>query len=245
MGFSEELRQRLAAMIGEGESFPNKKRMADALEVDPSQLNRFLSGQRGLTLESLGRMLDKLGARICFPNEHADTVREVRFVPASGSGRAAPGPLPEDYLAVPMAAPPVAAGPGTIPDDRLDGWVLVWRQHESVRHRSNLVAVQLGPDETSMVPALHPGDIVLVDRADREPEPAGRIMLVTGPDGAAPMVKRVSGKRLDGDLELVFYSDNSRLCPPQVYRLGRDYGGDLSRAVAGAVVWAWSDVTRK
>lgn len=243
MGFSEELRQRLGAMIGEGEAFPNKKRMADALDVDPSQLNRFLSGQRGLTLESLGRMLDKLGARVAFPDEQADTVREVRFVTAAGSGR--PGPVPEDYLAVPMAASPVAAGPGIIPDDSLDGWVLVWRQHESVRHRSNLVAVQVGQRETSMVPALHPGDIVLVDRADRALDPAGRIMLVTEPGEGGAMVKRVASKRLDGDMELIFYSDNSRLFPPMVYRLERDYGGDISRAVAGAVVWAWSDMTRK
>jgi hypothetical protein len=59
------------------------------------------------------------------------------------------------------------------------------------------------------------------------------------------MIKRVAVKRLDDDLELVFYSDNSRDFPPMTYRLVRDYDGDLNRAIAGRVIWAWSDMTRK
>ncbi len=34
-----------------------------------------------------------------------------------------------------------------------------------------------------MVPTLHPGDIVLVDRAEKAPDPPGKIMLVCEPDG--------------------------------------------------------------
>jgi hypothetical protein len=30
-----------------------------------------------------------------------------------------------------------------------------------------------------------------------------------------------------------------------VYRLGRDYEDDITRAIVGKVVWAWSDMTRK
>lgn len=248
MGFSEDLRKALAERIGEGGPFANKKQMADALSLDPSQLGRFLKGERGLTVESLGRVLDGLGVRLVFPEQGAETAREVCFVSADKASAAAnlAGPRPEDYLAVPLAATPVAAGPGLIPEDRVEGWVLVWRAHESVRHRSNLVAVQVGPREMSMVPALHPGDIVLVDRSDRSPEPAGRIMLVTEPgESGGAMIKRVAVKRLDDDLELVFYSDNSRDFPPMTYRLGRDYGGDADRAIAGRVIWAWSDMTRK
>jgi hypothetical protein len=71
-------------------------------------------------------------------------------------------------------------------------------------------------------------------------------MLVTepDPDGGA-MVKRVATQRQDGDVELVFYSDNSPEHPPRTYRLGRDYDGDLNRAIAGRVIWAWSDMSRK
>lgn len=244
MGFSEDVRQKLKDLIGKGELFANKKRMADALEVDPSQLNRFLSGERGLTLDSLGRILDKLGGRAMFPDEHAEQPRDVCFVAPGRISASGGEPSPEDYLAVPLAASPVAAGPGLIPEDAIEGWVLVWRHHDSVRLRTNLVAVEIGPGEHSMVPALHPGDLVLVDRDDKSPDPAGRIMLVTEPDGGA-MVKRVATKKMDDDIELVFYSDNSREFPPFTYRLERDYYGDISRAIVGKVVWAWSDMTRK
>jgi hypothetical protein len=71
-------------------------------------------------------------------------------------------------------------------------------------------------------------------------------MLVSEPgqDGGT-MVKRVNTKRLDGDTELIFYSDNSRDFPPVTYRLDRDFDGDITRAIGGSVVWAWSDMTRK
>jgi hypothetical protein len=248
MGFCENVRGALTARIGRGGRYANKKRMADDLDMDPSQLNRFLSGERGLNAESLGRILDRFGARVLFPDEPGETTREVCFVAAekATSQRGAKGPRPEDYLAVPLAASPVAAGPGLIPEDGIQGWVLVWRHHESVRFRRDMVAVQVGKNELSMVPTLHPGDIVLVDRSDRDPAPAGKIMLVCepGPDGGV-MVKRVSAKKVEDDVELVFYSDNSRDFPPMIFRLKRDYDDDIGRAIAGKVVWAWSDMTRK
>lgn len=248
MGFIENVRTALNNRIGTGKPFINKKRMADALKVDPSQLNRFMDDDRGLNSDTLGRILDALGAEVSFPDEPADAAMEVCFVsPQKVSSPAdVKDPLPEDYLAVPLAASPVAAGPGLVPEDAIESWVLVWRHHESVRHRSNLVAVQIGKGERSMTPNLHPGDIVLVDRDDREPSPAGRIMLVCepGPEGGA-MIKRVSTKALDNDLELIFYSDNSKDFPPMTYRLMRDYDGDIARAIGGNVVWAWSDMSCK
>ena len=71
-------------------------------------------------------------------------------------------------------------------------------------------------------------------------------MLVVEPghDGGA-MVKRVSTQKVDGDVELIFYSDNAKEYPPSIYRLNRDYGGDIARAIVGRVLWAWSDMTRK
>jgi hypothetical protein len=248
MGFTENIRQALLNRIGPGKRYPNNKRMADELDIDPSQLNRFLKMERGLNTDSLGHILDRLGARIVFGDETADAALEVCFrMPGNGQTNGAmPELQSEDYLAVPLAASPVAAGPGLIPEDKVEGWVLVWRHQESIRFRSNLVAVEVGKNEMSMTPTLHPGDIVLVDRNDRDPSPAGKIMLVCEPgsDGGT-MVKRVNTKRFDDDVEIIFYSDNSRDFPPTTYRLGRDYDGDITRAIGGNVVWAWSDMTRK
>lgn len=248
MGFTDNVRAALLERVGRGKRFLNNKRMADELGVDPSQLNRFLKNERGLNADSLGKILDGLAATVSFPDEPADAAMEVCFVSPTktSAGEHSPDPVPEDYLAVPLASSPVAAGPGLIPEDMIESWVLVWRHHESVRHRSNLVAVQIGENQISMTPTLHPGDIVLVDRDDRDPQPAGRIMLVSEPgQEGGVMVKRVNTKRLEDDMELIFYSDNSREFPPVTYRLERDYDGDISRAVGGNVVWAWSDMTRK
>lgn len=249
MDFTSNLREMLWAQIGENKPYANRKRMADALGIDPSQLNRFMDGERGLAVDSLGRILDGLSARIVLPDAlEAEGAREVCFVSPrmTGAGRDVSPPAAEDYFAVPLASEPVAAGPGRVPEDQIRGWVLVWRHHESIRFRNDLVAVEIGKNQLSMTPTLHPGDIVLVDRAERSPDPAGKIMLVSepGPEGGCA-VKRVSTRHVDGDLELVFYSDNSRDFPPSVYRLNRDYGGELSHAIAGRVVWAWSDMTRK
>jgi len=246
MGFTNDVRKALESLIGPGRPFANRKRMADQLEVDPSQLNRFLKGERGLTVDSLGHILDRLQVGLRVP-EARETMRDVCFVDARpvATDASPPPALAEDYSAVPLIAGPVAAGPGIIPEEDMEGWVLVWRAHEAIRHRGeNMVAVRVGPRERSMIPALHPGDLVLVDRNDTGPDPPGRIMLVTDPDGGA-MIKRVAAKRVDSDTEFVFYSDNSKEFPPQTHRLHRDFGGDPTRAIIGLVVWAWSDMTKK
>jgi len=246
--FTSNLREMLWARVGENRDFANRKRMADALGIDPSQLNRFMDGERGLSVESLGRILDGLGARVVLPGaaEQGDSAREVCFVAprATGAGRGVAPPSAEDYFAVPLVTEAVAAKPGLIPQSDIQGWVLVWRHHESVRFRTDLVAVTVAPGELSMTPMLHPGDIVLVDRAEKSPDPQGKTMLVCAPDGACAL-KRVATQAVEGDTELVFYSENPREFPPRVHRLNRDYGGELARAIGGRVVWAWSDMTRK
>jgi hypothetical protein len=248
MGFTDDVRQALLNRIGPGKRYPNNKRMADELGVDPSQLNRFLKRERGLNSDSLGHILDRVGVTLSFCDEPADAAREVCFRPPDRAKAAsgAPEPRADDYLAVPLAAPAVAASAGLVPEDSVDGWVLVWRHQESIRFRSNLVAVEVGLGEQSMTPTLHPGDIVLVDRDDRDPCPAGKIMLVREPgDDGAVHIRRVSTRRLDDDVELIYYSDDSREYPPATFRLGRDFGGDINGAIGGNVVWAWSDMTRK
>lgn len=246
MGFTDDVRRALIDRIGPGKRYPNNKRMADELGVDPSQLNRFLKKERGLNSDSLGHILDRVGVTLTFGDEPADAAREVCFRPPGRSVPGGPAPRGEDYLAVPLAAPAAAASTGLIPEDRVEGWVLVWRHQESIRFRTNLVAVEIAKGDLSMAPALTPGDIVVVDRNDRDPGQSGRLMLVRhpGPDGEA-RIRRVGTRRLDDDLELIFYSDDSREHPPVTYRLNRDYGGAVERAIGGSAVWAWSDMTRK
>lgn len=246
MPFTDEIRRALLNRVGKGRTFANRKKMADELDVDPSQLNRFLSGERGLNATSLGKILDGLGARVHFPDDPADASRRVSFVSAGESPPAqTASPRPEDYLAVPLCGMPEAVTLGMVSEDMVEGWLLVWRHHAPIQDRTNLIALRMGQGDHAMEPALSPGDIVLVDRDDHTPE-NGRMMLVRGPGrDDSPVVRRVSTRPVDNDMELVFYADNTRQHPPVAYHLEKDYGGNLQHALCGAVIWSWCDVRGK
>jgi len=227
----------------------NQKRMAETLGIQQPQLNKFLNRKSNLRINSLAEILDKIGAKIVFPDETPDISREVHFVkPRIVNAEEIGWPVDEDYLAVPLASMPVAAGPGIIPEEKIQSWVLVWRSHESVRHRSNLVAVEIGRDQRSMEPTLHPGDIVLIDRNDFIPKsPPGNIYLVRFPGGdgeAGLSIKRVQLYSKNKQDLISFYSDNPQY-PPDIYDLNVEYDGDIKRAIVGRVVWAWSDMSKK
>jgi len=246
MGYEREVREYLRKVLSE--RFGNvNARMGEFVGTTGQQIRRWVEEGKTPGLDQLGGIFDALGVRFHSPETAlGPSPREIEFVNAKvvSIENGAPPPVSQDYFAVPLAEEAVAAGPGMISQDALRGWVVVWRHHDSLRFRSNLVAVEIGRGQTSMVPTLHPGDIVLVDREERKPDPDGKIMLVCDPDGGCA-IKRVATKRVDGDLELIFYSDNSRENPPSTYRLNRDYGGELHHAIGGRVVWAWSDMTRK
>ncbi len=253
MGMFEEVMQGLRRAVSPQGRYRNMTQLAEACGVAPNLISRWLSGERSPRFEALSRVLESLGARVVFPGEdEAGAGREVCFVKAEtpsaavGPGALLAGPVPEDYLAVPMISARAAWGAGLIPDGDIEGWVLVWRHHPSVRHKTNLVALEMPKGERSMLPLFSPGDILMVDRNDRDPEPAGKAMLVhePGPGGGAA-VRRVATRKRAGDYELIFYSDNAREFPPTTWLLKRDYGGDMGRAVAGHVIWAWSDVREK
>ncbi|MFP5223133.1 MAG: helix-turn-helix transcriptional regulator [Acidobacteriota bacterium] len=195
-------------------------------------------------------MLEAVGAKIVFPDEIRDTTKDVCFVDAQiiGANGYTPNIHAERYKAIPLAQGEVAAGPGMVPQDSVRGWVLALKDHASIKYRSNLVAVEIGKGQESMVPTLHPLDIVLIDKDDFRPEPDGSIFLVRepGPD-AEVAVKRVYTQGRDGETTIQFLSDNpdKRSFPPRVHSLERDYDGDLRRAIVGRVVWSWSDMTKK
>jgi len=249
MGFSEDVKAYLANVLVEDFNGVRDK-MGEHVGQTGQQLRRWLSGETSPRLDALGEVLDKLGVTFTPPVPSAaqasPQTRDIEFINPKivGIENGAPPPVSQDYLAVPLAEEAIAAGPGLIPQDSLRGWVVVWRHHASIRYLNDLVAVEIGKGQTSMEPHLHPGDIVLIDKADRRPDVDGKIMLVCDPDGGCA-VKRVSSRRVDGDTELIFYSDNTQGNPPRVFRLNKDYGGELNAAIGGRVVWAWSDMTRK
>lgn len=223
--------------------------IARAAGIQQGSLSRFLKGtQATLSGEALTKLFDFLGADIIFPHEQPhDASKDVCFVNAklvpAAEGMAPPQAV--DYIAAPMVGE-AGAGPGYLPEEEVKSWFLVYRYQAAVRYRRNLIAVEIGPHSTSMQPVLNPGDIVLIDRDDRDVSSPGHMMLVLDPLDGSGMVKRVAVTDLpDGDLRITYYSDNAAQNPPSVYSLRRDFGGDIDRSIVGRVVWAWSDVKEK
>lgn len=227
--------------------------LAKFLGVNPNLISRWINRERSPRFDALGPVLDKLGAKIVFPGDDSvSTVHELVFrepkivgVEEFDGKDASVKPVEDNYLAVPMVNQDVAAGTGRIPFHKVTDWVVVFRHDPGIVNRSNLVAVRVGKDQRSMVPHIHPGDILLVDKNDNVPDPEGKIMLVIDPE-EGEAIKRVSWRHRAGDDELTFYSDNAAENPPRTYRLREEYGAnEWSRAIAGRVVWAWSDMTKK
>ena len=224
----------------------NKSKMSRALNLDEKSglLGKWLKGERVPSLTAIAPILASLGVRLSLPGVQDEPARDVCWIDSKvvPAGAGLPAPQSEDYLAVPLVEE-VGAGPGIIPQGQLLSWFLVWRYQASVMHKRDLIAVMIGDRSTSMMPTLHPRDIVLVDRQDLDCSKPGRIMLAIDPDGAG-MIKRVSVKQKDRgkDWQITFYSDNAQENPPMVFSLVEDYGNDWTKAIGGHVVWAWSDM---
>ena len=203
---------------------------------------------KGVRSENLFEWLENLGFRLLPPDQQESRSRDVCFVNAKvvNAEEGAPPVIPEDYLAIPLTNE-AGAGPGIIPVADHESWLLVYKREPSIQTRlTNLIAVRIASGSNSMEPTLHPGDIVLVDRNDKNASTPGGIWLVMEPDGSGK-IKRV---KLDSVPSLrltriTFYSDNVREHPPEAYTLENDYDGDINRAIVGRVVWGWGDLTRK
>jgi len=219
----------------------NVTKASQAWGVTGDNLHKWLRGDRIPTLEKISPIMDKLGKFL--PDVEPD--RDVCFVNAKvmPAGEHVAPPQSEQYIAAPLVGE-VGAGPGYFAQEEVESWFLVYKNVPAIMHRRNLIAVEIGPTSTSMQPLLNPGDIVLVDRDDQDVEHPGHIMLVRDPEGAG-MIKRVALNKEGTDWTLQFYSDNAAKNPPMTYKLGEDYDSDITKAVVGRVIWAWSDVRNK
>ena len=222
----------------------NVTQAARALNVSVPTLHTWIKGDRKPSLEKLSPLLDAIGATISLPQTEAS--RDVCFVNTKivPAGEYAAPPVAEDYVAAPLVGE-VGAGPGYLPEDEIKSWFLVYKRLEAIRYRKNLIAVEIGHNSTSMQPTLSPGDIVLVDRDDRDVARPGHMMLVLDPFDGAGMIKRVSTIEQGDDFRITYYSDNAAKWPPTVYSLKNDFCDDWDKAIVGRVIWAWADVREK
>ncbi|XPV77032.1 MAG: helix-turn-helix domain-containing protein [Desulfovibrio sp.] len=226
------------------DKFRNPSRMADQLGLSQSQISKLLNGRSMPRLDFVGELVDKLGGKISFPNNAESTNKED--LDGDAVLNLMGGVDAEDYLAVPLTSLGVAAKPEMIREDDIESWVMVWRHHDAIRFKEHFVAIRVEAEDRSVLPMFGPNDMLLVDKTDNAPDPSGRLMLVREPGtyGKA-YVRRVATRRKGNDTELVFYTENSKDYPPQVYSLREHYGNNIQSALAGAIVWAWTDVRNK
>lgn len=218
--------------------------LSRASGVSVANISRWINNKQAPRLTDLAPIMDLLGVLPKEPNQ--DSGKDVCFVDAKlvPAGEHVQPPQAEDYIAAPLVGE-VGAGPGYVAQDDVKSWFLVYRHHPAIQHRYNLLAVEIAKNSTSMIPLLKPGDLVLVDRNDRDVSRPGHIMLVKDPDDQG-MIKRVSVEQQDdGDYSVVYYSDNAMENPPICYSLRRDFFNDWQRAIVGRVIWAWADVREK
>ena len=218
--------------------------LAKAAGVSNANLSRWINKIQSPRMSEISPLLDVLKINITKPD--AEASRDVCFVNAKvvPAGQYATPPVAEDYIAAPMVGE-VGAGPGYLPEDEVKSWFLAYKNLPAIRHRRNLIAVEIGPTSTSMQPTLNPGDIVLVDRDDRDVTKPGHMMLVLDPDDGSGMGKRVSVTERKDDFQVTYYSDNGSKWPPMIYSLKQDFCDDWDKAIVGRVIWAWADVREK
>ena len=221
----------------------NVSAAARALGLSVPTFHSWLNGERKPSMGKITPILEALGVSLQLPAD--EPAKDVCFVNAKvmPAGEHVAPPQSEQYIAAPLVGE-VGAGPGYFAQEEVESWFLVYKNVPAIMHRRNLIAVEIGPASTSMQPLLNPGDIVLVDRDDQDVEHPGHIMLVRDPDGAG-MIKRVALNKDGSDWSLQYHSDNAAKNPPMTFKLGEDYDGDITKAVVGRVIWAWSDVRNK
>jgi len=235
----------------DGGRFDNPNLAGKVLGLNATEVSKIYKALKGATPRSdtLFLWLEKLGAKIIFPGvDGVDTTREIIFADAKvvSVNGSVPPPNQDEYLAVPLVGE-AGAGPGMISKDEIESWVLVYRHHKSVQRRSNLIAVEIGKNQLSMVPTLHPGDIVLVDRESFEPSSFRELFLVRDPgqDGGGGKVKRVTLNGRGLSTIITFSSDNTDGGFQPDSRPLSDYDGGLREAIIGKCVWGWTDLSGK
>lgn len=130
----------------------------------------------------------------------------------------------DDYLAVPIIEGKIAAKPGRMNPEDID--FLVFIPRSKMGRRTNLVAVKLKQNEKSMHPALEPGSVVVIDRADKRIVKKG-IYAIRSDDGDCTF-KRIH--ILEG---IVLLLSDSREIPPL-----KAPTEDLARLIIGRVIFA-------
>lgn len=191
-------------------------------------------------LDVVGRLMDHFGARVVFPGDIKDRIKNCHFEKVASQGNVIPNEA--DYRAIPKIDGASINEDAIAKEEQAD-WFLVDARSPAFRFRKNIIAVVLGQGQSGMSPTITQGDTVVVDLNDKTPTSGGDIYFVRFPDGSFD-VRRVAIDIIGGKTQVVFYCDD-RSAAPRMFTLEDSYGGNIARAILGRIVSAQIDVTKK
>jgi phage repressor protein C with HTH and peptisase S24 domain len=149
MSFYFDLVEGMKNMIGQGKPYANPTQMAKACGVAPNQIIRYLKHERGKHIQVIAKVLDKIGAKIIFPQ--AGTDNEM-----------------DSFHHVPKVLARPSGGGGSLQtDDTVDdtyAFRLDWLTRKGNPDCMKLMAVT----GESMAPRIEDGDHILVDESQKD-----------------------------------------------------------------------------
>lgn len=220
-------------------------RTAESARANYSTFCKIFKGKQ-TNAEDFLNWLERLGARIIFPDEDGIALRDVKIIHLLNNAESPANdhPLMDKFKAVPVVTTEAAAGPGLIPDERIHSWVAIDVTDPLVRGRTGLLAIRVAQGQRSMMPLIQAGDMVFVDRHDTDPRRGSDMFLIRDPEGGEA-IKKVQINTRRGREMITFYSLNSQEYPPDTYFLQEDFLGDYTKPIIGRVVGLWADLTRR
>jgi len=245
MSLAQDVREKVKRLVAD-QFDGNESAAAREWGVKQNTLNRL---GRGINTgyKDVCEILDKIGVKLVWPGEVNVTDRSLTFASPEllNIEGNTPPPVGDEYRAIPLTSAEVAAGPGLIPEDGIQGWCILWKNIPALLRRRNLLCSRLADKQNSMEPTLHPGDFIVIDRNDIiiPSINKGNIFLIRDKyDGIA--VKRLSLQQQGMESLLIVHSDN-KFFPPYSINVTQEFEDQLSNVVIGKVVYSWSDMSKQ
>lgn len=246
MNLTQQLNNFFSELVGEGKKFRGNIDIASHCGVDPSYPNRLTNEgiKEGSNIDKFLKFLEKLGVSLRLHGSE-EQPRVIFANPRIHDDyKHLPHPDQKDYRCIPLTDMEVAAGPGlSMPDDpALKSWVLIYSQELALR-QIRLMAARVGRDQKSMTPVIQPGDIVVIDKDDKDIKRPGIFMVRDKEEGIA--MKRVKYFIKNKKPSVTFYSENAAEYPPSTYELNEyDIHPDkaVDKAIVGRCIWQWGNL---
>jgi SOS-response transcriptional repressor LexA len=204
------------------------EQMSDHLSISPQTLALFKQGQLIFSPDfshQLCKLIEIQGEdSLEGPKPQPVQIPELRVFQPSNT-RDHSKLEPEDYLSIPLTRSSIAAGQPIIQEEDIEDYVLL--HIRAAGKRVNMVASRV--DGNSMEPMLHSGDIVVIDRSDKQ-WAKNKIFAIFHENG-------LTAKYLEHKNHLLILRPINPLCEVQIIDLN-----EQPDPIVGRIIGAWKEL---